>query len=291
MAKVLEMRAITKQFPRVLANDKVDFDLEQGEIHALVGENGSGKSTLMSILYGLYQKDGGEIIVRGQPVEITEPRQAIDLKIGMVFQHFMLIEPLTVAENIVLGSEIRKGPFLNHKKMVAEVERLSQEYGLQIDPEARIADLSVGLQQRVEILKALYRGAEILVLDEPTAVLTPQEVEDLFQVLRTLKSKGTSIVFITHKIKEVLAVSDRVSVLRRGKKVGTKLTKDTNEQELAEMMVGRVVLLRVEKGPANPGPEVLRLDGVTVKDQFGQVKVNNVSLSVRRCEALVIAVV
>lgn len=157
MAKVLEMRAITKQFPRVLANDKVDFDLEQGEIHALVGENGSGKSTLMSILYGLYQKDGGEIIVRGQPVEITEPRQAIDLKIGMVFQHFMLIEPLTVAENIVLGSEIRKGPFLNHKKMVAEVERLSQEYGLQIDPEARIADLSVGLQQRVEILKALYR--------------------------------------------------------------------------------------------------------------------------------------
>lgn len=289
MAKGLEMRAITKQFPRVLANDKVDFDLEQGEIHALVGENGSGKSTLMSILYGLYQKDGGEIIVRGQPVEITEPRQAIDLKIGMVFQHFMLIEPLTVAENIVLGSEIRKGPFLNHKKMVAEVERLSQEYGLQIDPEARIADLSVGLQQRVEILKALYRGAEILVLDEPTAVLTPQEVEDLFQVLRTLKSKGTSIVFITHKIKEVLAVSDRVSVLRRGKKVGTKLTKDTNEQELAEMMVGRVVLLRVEKGPANPGPEVLRLDGVTVKDQFGQVKVNNVSLSVRRGEVLGIA--
>src|SRR5690554_1984531 len=244
MAKVLEMRAITKQFPRVLANDKVDFDLEQGEIHALVGENGSGKSTPMSILYGLYQKDGGEIIVRGQPVEITEPRQSIDLKIGMVFQHYMLIDHLTVAENIVLVSEI---------------------------------------------LKALYRGAEILVLDEPTAVLTPQEVEDLFQVLRTLKSKGTSIVFITHKIKEVLAVSDRVSVLRRGKKVGTKLTKDTNEQELAEMMVGRVVVLRVEKGPANPGPEVLRLDGVTVKDQFGQVKVNNVSLSVRRGEVLVIA--
>lgn len=289
MAKALEMRAITKQFPRVLANDKVDFDLNHGEIHALVGENGSGKSTLMSILYGLYQKDGGEIIVRGQPVQITEPRQAIDLKIGMVFQHFMLIEPLTVAENIVLGSEIRKGPFLDHKRMVSEVERLSEEYGLKIDPNAKVADLSVGLQQRVEILKALYRGADILILDEPTAVLTPQEVEDLFEVLNTLKSKGTSIVFITHKIKEVLAVSDRVSVLRRGKKIGTKSTAETNEQELAEMMVGRVVLLRVEKGPAKPGREVLRLDGVTVKDQFGHVKVNNVSLTVRSGEVLGIA--
>ena len=289
MAKALEMRAITKQFPRVLANDKVDFDLEHGEIHALVGENGSGKSTLMSILYGLYQKDGGEIIVRGQRVEITEPRKAIDLKIGMVFQHFMLIEPLTVAENIVLGSEIRKGPFLDHKTMVREVERLSEEYGLKIDPRAKIADLSVGLQQRVEILKALYRGAEILVLDEPTAVLTPQEVEDLFEVLRTLKSKGTSIVFITHKIKEVLAVSDRVSVLRRGRKIGTKPTAETNEQELAEMMVGRVVLLRVGKKPAKPGPEVLKLDRVSVKDQFGHVKVNNVSLTVRSGEVLGIA--
>lgn len=289
MAKVLEMRGITKQFPRVLANDHVDFDLEHGEIHALVGENGSGKSTLMSILYGLYQKDAGEIIVRGQHVEITEPRRAIDLKIGMVFQHFMLVEPLTVAENIVLGSEIRKGPFLDYKKMIAEVRRLSEEYGLQIDPEAKIADLSVGLQQRVEILKALYRGAEILILDEPTAVLTPQEVDDLIQVLRNLKAKGTSIVFITHKIKEVLAVSDRVSVLRRGRKIGTKLTSDTNEQELAEMMVGRVVLLQVEKGSAQPGPEVLRLEGVSVKDQFGQVKVNNVNLSVRSGEVLGIA--
>jgi len=289
MAKVLEMRGITKQFPRVLANDSVDFDLEYGEIHALVGENGSGKSTLMSILYGLYQKDAGEIIVRGQPVEISEPRQAIDLRIGMVFQHFMLIEPLTVAENIVLGSEVRKGPFLDYKKMVAEGRRLSEEYGLEIDPEAKIADLSVGLQQRVEILKALYRGAEILVLDEPTAVLTPQEVDDLIEVLRNLKAKGTSIVFITHKIKEVLAVSDRVSVLRRGRKIGTKLTAETNEQELAEMMVGRVVLLQVEKGPAHPGKEVLRLENVSVKDQFGHVKVNNVNLSVRSGEVLGIA--
>ncbi|NMB00824.1 MAG: ABC transporter ATP-binding protein [Firmicutes bacterium] len=289
MGKVLEMRAITKQFPRVLANDKVDFDLEYGEIHALVGENGSGKSTLMNILYGLYQSDGGEIYVRGNKVDITEPRVAIDLKIGMVFQHFMLIEPLTVAENIVLGSEIRKGPFLDYKKAVREVEKLSQEYGLKIDPHAKVADLSVGLQQRVEILKALYRGAEILVLDEPTAVLTPQEVDDLIEVLRTLKSKGTSIVFITHKIREVLAVSDRVSVLRRGKKIGTKATSETNEQDLAEMMVGRVVLLRVNKGPAKPGPEVLKIEGLSVKDQFGHLKVDNVDLTVRSGEVLGIA--
>lgn len=289
MGKVLEMRAITKQFPRVLANDKVDFDLESGEIHALVGENGSGKSTLMSILFGLYQKDSGEIIIRGEPVEIKEPRHAIDLKIGMVFQHFMLVEPLTVAENIVLGAEIRKGPFLDYKKMVQEVERISTEYGLKIDPEAKIADLSVGLLQRVEILKALYRGAEILILDEPTAVLTPQEVDDLFEVLLALKAKGTSIVFITHKIKEVLAISDRVTVLRRGRKIGTKPTSETNEQDLAEMMVGRVVLLQVKKEPAKPGPEVLRLENVSVKDKFGRLRVNNVSLSVRSGEVLGIA--
>ena len=289
MDKVLEMRAITKQFPRVLANDQVDFDLQYGEIHALVGENGSGKSTLMNILYGLYQHDAGEILVRGQHVQITEPRVAIDLRIGMVFQHFMLVEPLTVAENIVLGSEIRKGLFLDSKRAIQEVEGLSQQYGLKIDPRAKIADLSVGLQQRVEILKALYRGAEILILDEPTAVLTPQEVEDLFGVLRTLKANGTSIVFITHKIKEVLAVSDRVSVLRRGKKVGTKATFETDEQDLAEMMVGRVVLFNVDKRPARPGPEVLRVDRLSVKDQFGHVKVDHVNFSVRRGEVLGIA--
>ncbi len=289
MDKVLEMRSITKQFPRVLANDKVDFDLNEGEIHALVGENGSGKSTLMNILYGLHQSDGGEIFVRGQPVNISEPRVAIDLKIGMVFQHFMLVEPLTVAENIVLGAELRKGPFLDSKRAIREVEELSREYGLKIDPHAKIADLSVGVQQRVEILKALYRGAEILILDEPTAVLTPQEVEDLFKVLRTLRDKGTSIVFITHKIKEVLALSDRVSVLRRGKKVGTKATVQTTEQDLAEMMVGRVVLLSVNKEPATPGPEVLKVEQLSVKDQFGQTKVNELDLSVRSGEVLGIA--
>ena len=289
MDKVLEMRAITKQFPRVLANDRVDFDLNYGEIHALVGENGSGKSTLMNILYGLYQSDSGEIFVRGKKVDIHEPRVAIDLRIGMVFQHFMLVEPLTVAENIVLGSELRKGPFLDTKRAIQEVEDLSNRYGLRIDPRARIDDLSVGLQQRVEILKALYRGAEILILDEPTAVLTPQEVEDLFKVLLSLKEQGTSIVFITHKIKEVLAVSDRVSVLRRGRKIGTKATAETNEQDLAEMMVGRVVLLNVEKEPAKPGAEVLRIENLTVKDQFGQEKVRGVDLSVRSGEVLGIA--
>ncbi|HHT90372.1 MAG TPA: ABC transporter ATP-binding protein [Firmicutes bacterium] len=289
MDKVLEMHAITKQFPRVLANDQVDFDLEYGEIHALVGENGSGKSTLMNILYGLYQQDAGEIVVRGRPVQINEPRVAIDLKIGMVFQHFMLVEPLTVAENIVLGAELKKGLFFDSKRAVQEVENLSRQYGLTIDPRAKIADLSVGLQQRVEILKALYRGAEILILDEPTAVLTPQEVEDLFKVLRTLKAKGTSIVFITHKIKEVLALSDRVSVLRRGRKVGTKATAETDEQNLAEMMVGRVVLFNVDKKPAQPGPEVLRMEQLTVEDQFGQVKVDQVDLSVRKGEVLGIA--
>lgn len=289
MDKILEMRAITKQFPRVLANDQVDFDLQHGEIHALVGENGSGKSTLMNILYGLYQSDGGEIVVRGKQVQVTEPRVAIDLKIGMVFQHFMLVEPLTVAENIVLGSELRKGPFLDSKRAIQEVAELSRQYGLKIDPQAKVADLSVGVQQRVEILKALYRGAEILILDEPTAVLTPQEVEDLFKVLRALRAGGTSIVFITHKIKEVLALSDRVSVLRRGKKVGTKVTSETNEQDLAEMMVGRVVLLNVRKGSAHPGPEVLKIEQLSVMDQFGHGKVNGVDLSVRSGEVLGIA--
>lgn len=289
MDKVLEMRSITKQFPRVLANDRVDFDLNYGEIHALVGENGSGKSTLMNILYGLYQLDGGEIIVRGEKVNISEPRVAIDLRIGMVFQHFMLVEPLTVAENIVLGSELRKGPFLDSKRAIQEVADLSRQYGLKIDPKAKIADLSVGLQQRVEILKALYRGAEILILDEPTAVLTPQEVEDLFEVLLALRTKGTSIVFITHKIKEVLAISDRVSVLRRGKKIGTKATSETNEQDLAEMMVGRVVLLNVDKKPAQPGQDVLRVEKLSVKDQFGQLKVKDLDLTVRSGEVLGIA--
>lgn len=289
MDKVLEMRSITKQFPRVLANDQVDFDLNYGEIHALVGENGSGKSTLMNILYGLHQSDGGEILVRGEKVDIREPRVAIDLRIGMVFQHFMLVEPLTVAENIILGSELRKGPFLDSKRAIQEAADLSRQYGLKIDPTAKIADLSVGLQQRVEILKALYRGAEILILDEPTAVLTPQEVEDLFEVLLALRAKGTSIVFITHKIKEVLAVSDRVSVLRRGKKIGTKATSETNEQDLAEMMVGRVVLLNVDKKPAQPGEDVLKIKKLSVKDQFGQLKVKDLDLNVRSGEVLGIA--
>lgn len=289
MAIVLEMKGITKQFPGVLANDNISFDVRKGEIHALVGENGSGKSTLMNILYGLYQADRGEIHVRGQKVDISEPRVAIDLKIGMVFQHFMLVEPLTVAENIVLGSEFRRGPFLDYEQAVKEVERLSESYGLKIDPHAKIEDLSVGLQQRVEILKALYRGAEILILDEPTAVLTPQEVDDLMEVMENLRKDGTSIIFITHKIREVLAVSDRVTVLRRGKKIGTKETAETNAQELAEMMVGREVLLRVEKTPAQPKEEVLQVRDLVVKDSRGSVRVNGASFSVRRGEILGIA--
>ena len=283
------MKGITKQFPGVLANDRISFDVEEGEIHALVGENGSGKSTLMSILYGLYRAAAGEIHVRGQRVQINEPREAINLKIGMVFQHIMLVEPLTVAENIVLGSEIKRGPFLDYDRAVAEVERLSESYGLKTDPRAKIQDLSVGLQQRVEILKALYRGAEILILDEPTAVLTPQEVDDLMEVMHNLRAKGTSIIFITHKIREVLAISDRVTVLRRGKKVGTKATADTNPQDLAEMMVGREVLLQVEKDEAKPGEDVLEVRDLVVKDSRGAYKVNGVSLTVRRGEILGIA--
>lgn len=289
MAIVLEMKGITKQFPGVLANDNISLDVREGEIHALVGENGSGKSTLMSILYGLYQADKGEIYVRGKKVDISEPRVAINLKIGMVFQHFMLVEPLTVAENIVLGSELKRGPFLDYDQAVKEVERLSASYGLKIDPHAKIEDLSVGLHQRVEILKALYRGAEILILDEPTAVLTPQEVDDLMEVMRSLRENGASIIFITHKIREVLAISDRVTVLRRGKKIGTKDTADTNAQDLAEMMVGREVLLRVEKTPAQPKEEVLQVKDLVVKDSRGSIRVNGASLSVRRGEILGIA--
>jgi len=289
MATVLEMKGITKQFPGVLANDHIDLDVEEGEIHALVGENGSGKSTLMSILFGIYRADAGEIYVRGRRVEINEPRDAINLKIGMVFQHFMLVEPLTVAENIVLGSELKRGPFLDYDTAVAEVERLSALYGLKIDPHAKIQDLSVGLQQRVEILKALYRGAEILILDEPTAVLTPQEVDELIEVMRNLRANGTSIIFITHRIREVLAISDRVTVLRRGKKVGTKPTSETNAQDLAEMMVGRKVLLQVEKGPAKPGDVVLEVRDLAVRDKRGALKVNGASFTVRRGEILGIA--
>ena len=289
MEYILQMKNITKRFPGVTANDQVSLDVLEGEIHALVGENGSGKSTLMSVLYGLYQADEGEIFVRGQKTIIDEPRDAINLHIGMVFQHFMLVEPLTVAENVILGSELRDGIKVDYKKAVAEVERLSKEYGLDVDPHAKIRDISVGQQQRVEILKALYRGAELLILDEPTAVLTPQEVEDLIEVMNNLKKQGTSIIFITHKIKEVLAVSDHVTVLRRGKKIGTKPTSETNQRDLAEMMVGRDVLLRVEKTPAKPKDVVFAARDLKVKDERGSVRVKGIHLEVRSGEVLGIA--
>ena len=283
------MRNITKRFPGVVANDDITLEVREGEIHALVGENGSGKSTLMSILYGLYHADAGEILISGKPATITSSRDAIDLGLGMVFQHFMLVDTLTVAENVILGAEPERFRFIDFRHAVSRVETLARDYGLAVEPGARVSEISVGQQQRVEILKALYRNARILILDEPTAVLTPQETDDLFQVMRNLRRQGATIVFISHKIREVLAISDRVSVLRRGTLVGTRDTAETSQRELAEMVVGREVLLRVAKEPATPGDVVASVSGLTVRDRRGALLVNNVSFDVRRGEVLGIA--
>src|SRR6478672_9250458 len=247
---VLELRGITKQFPGVLANDHIDFDLRRGEVHALLGENGAGKSTLMSILYGLYRPDSGQILLNGKPVSITSPKHAIELGIGMVHQHFMLIPVMTVTENIVLANEPRHGAFMDMAEAERRVADLADRYDLPVDPTARVEDIGVGMQQRAEILKALYRDARLLVLDEPTAVLTPQEALELFDVLRDLRSRGTAIILITHKLDEVLEIADRVSVLRRGVKVATIPAEGATERGLAELMVGREVLLEVTKTPA-----------------------------------------
>src|SRR5512136_1624394 len=245
---VLEARNITKKFPGVLANDNVNFDLRKSEIHALLGENGAGKTTLMNILYGLYLPDSGEILVNGKPVVVKSPNDTIALGIGMVHQHFMLIPVFTVAENIMLGDEtVRYGMVLNQKAVSDRVRELSRQYGLEVDPEALVGQLSVGEQQRVEIVKALYRDAQILILDEPTAVLTPQEADDLFRIMRELTQKGVSIIFITHKLKEVLAIADRITVMRAGRVVGSTTPKETTESHLAAMMVGREVILEVKK--------------------------------------------
>ncbi len=250
---VLELREITKKFGPVVANDRVDFDLLPGEVHALLGENGAGKSTLMSVLYGLYSPTSGEILVDGKPVSINSPNDAIDLGIGMVHQHFMFIPVMTIAENIVLGNEpVKSGAarpmgILDRRTARKRVQELSDRYGLAVDPDARIEDVSVGMQQRVEILRALYRGARILVLDEPTAVLTVQEIAELMEVLRRLKADGTAIIFISHKLGEVLEIADRVTVLRRGKSMGTVPRAGATEQSLARMVVGRDVIFRVEK--------------------------------------------
>jgi simple sugar transport system ATP-binding protein len=284
------MRNITKTWPGVVADDHVNLKVRRGEIHALVGENGAGKSTLMNILYGLIHPDSGEIYINGQLVHIGGPRDAIRLHIGMVHQHFMLIPPLTVAENIVLGHEPGGTNAVYNVRQAREViQKLSKQYSLPIDPDARIEKLSVGLQQRVEILKTLYRAADILIMDEPTGVLTPQETDELFRVLRELVDRGKTIIFITHKLREVLAISDRVTIMRRGKVVGEVNTGDTNQQELAQMMVGRPVLLRVAKEPAKPGDVALRVEHLVVNTETGLPAVRDVSFELRKGEILGIA--
>lgn len=286
---VLEARGLTKRFPGVLANDHIDLQLRKGEVLGLLGENGAGKSTLMNLIYGLYAPDSGEIFVNGQPVQVQDAKDAIRMGIGMVHQHFQLIPVLTVTENIMLGDESVRGPFLNRRAARQRIEAISREYGLDVPPDALIEDLSVGVQQRVEIVKALYRKADILILDEPTAVLTPQEAEGLFDVMRSLIASGRSIIFISHKLKEVLEICDRVVVLRGGKVAGEADPKQSTEASLAAMMVGRSVLLEVEKKPAQPAQPVLEIQDLLVRDDRQLLAVNNLSLSVRAGEILGVA--
>jgi len=285
----LRTKGITKHFPGVLANDQVDFDLRKGEIHALLGENGAGKTTLMNIVYGLYEPDAGEIFLDSKQADIRTSKDAIAQGIGMVHQHFMLVPVFTVAENIMLGHETVHRLVLDRRGVAAQVRELSHQYGLDVDPDAYVKDLPVGVQQRVEIVKALYRKADILILDEPTAVLTPQEANDLFRIMRELTSRGVSIIFITHKLKEVLAVADRITVMRAGHVVGTVRPQETNEPQLAAMMVGREVILKVEKGPAHPGEEVLRVQNLHVFDDREVEVVRGVSFSVRAGQVLGVA--
>ena len=285
----LELRGITKKFGSVVADDRVDFDVVPGEVHALLGENGAGKSTLMSILYGLYKPDAGEILVDGRAVEISSPSDAISLGIGMVHQHFMLVRVMTVAENIVLGQEPGRRGVLDLKAARARVRELSDRYGMAVDPDARIENITVGAEQRVEILKALYRDARILVLDEPTAVLTAQEVRELTSVLGRLKEDGTAIVFISHKLGEVLEVADRITVLRRGKKVDTVPRQGATELSLARLVVGRDVMLRVDKTRAKPEAPLLEVRDLHVRDDRELEKVSGLSLSVRAGEIVALA--
>ena len=285
----LEIRNVTKQFPGVLANDNVSFDLRKGEIHALLGENGAGKSTLMNVVYGLYAQDEGEFFIDNKLVEINGPSDAINYGIGMVHQHFMLVPVFSVVENMILGAEVTKGTSLDLARARREIIEISQAYGLEVDPDAIVENLPVGVQQRVEILKALYRKANILVLDEPTAVLTPQEAEDLFVVMRQLTEMGVSIIFITHKLKEILNVADRVTVMRRGKVVGHTSPKETDQQGLATMMVGRDVLLEVAKEPAKPTNVVLEVARLSITDERDVEVVKDISFEVRAGEILGIA--
>jgi len=289
VAAAVEMQGIRKQFPGVMANDDVDFSVEEGEIHALVGENGAGKTTLMNVLYGLYRPEAGTIKIRGQPVQIRKNSDAIRLGIGMVHQSFKLVSSFTVTENITLGAEPSNGIFVDRQTAHNNVVEISERFGLKVDPEARIQDLPVGVQQRVEILKTLYRNADILILDEPTAVLTPQETRELFGVIRSLVKEGKTVVFITHKLREVMEISDRVTVMRDGKMVGTKKTSESSARDLARMMVGREVLLRVKKGRADPKDLVLQVSNLKVRDDRSLMAVKGVSLQVRAGEVLGVA--
>ena len=289
-SNALEMRGITKAFPGVVANNQVDFTVRAGEIHALVGENGAGKTTLMNVLYGLVHQDSGEILIDGKSVRISGPRDAIARGIGMVHQHFMLIPVFTVGENVMLGREPVTGPgFYDRAQARKEIAALTRKYGLSLDADARMGDLPVGLQQRAEIVKVLYRGANILILDEPTGVLTPQESKELFGVLRDLVKTGKTIIFISHKLREVLEISDRITVMRRGKVVGHLTTRDTNQEEIATMMVGREVLLRVDKKPAKAGAVAFKVEDLTANSDRGVPALKGVSFELRQGEILGIA--
>ena len=287
---IIEMRNITKEFPGIKANDNITLQLKRGEIHALLGENGAGKSTLMSVLFGLYQPDEGEILKNGEVVKINNPNDATALGIGMVHQHFKLVECFTVLDNIILGAEDTRFGFIKKADAREKVSQLSEKYGLHVDVDEKIEDITVGMQQRTEILKMLYRDNEILIFDEPTAVLTPQEIDELMQIMRNLAAEGKSILFITHKLNEIMAVADRCTVLRKGRYVGTVDIKDTTKENLSQMMVGRPVEFVVKKAPAQPKEEVLKVEGLSVKSKVHKkLAVNNVSFSVRSGEIVCIA--
>ena len=286
---VVQLKGIVKRFPGVLANDGIALDIKRGEIHCLLGENGAGKTTLMRVLYGLYQPDAGEILLNGKPIQISSPRAALTHHIGMVHQHFRLVPTLSVEENIILGLDEGTGLFLNLRKTRKKIEKIAQEYGLQVDPQTKVWQLSVGQRQRVEILKALYREADILIMDEPTSVLTPQEVDQLFATLRTLVDDGLTIIFITHKLDEVMQVSDRVTVLRQGKLVATLPTSQTDKPSLARLMVGREVIFRLEKSPLQRGEKLLEVNGLHALSDRGLQALRNVSFDIYGGEILSVA--
>ena len=289
MDYVIEMLNIRKEFPGIVANDNITLQLQKGEIHALLGENGAGKSTLMNVLFGLYQPEKGEIRVNGEQVKITDPNVANDLGIGMVHQHFMLVEPFTVTQNIILGNEPTKKGNINLKKAEKEVQELSDRYGLRVDAKAKISDISVGMQQRVEILKTLYRGADVLIFDEPTAVLTPQEITELMEIMQSLIAEGKSIILITHKLKEIMQICDRCTVIRKGKGIGTLDVAKTTVTELASLMVGREVSFKTEKGPAAPQESVLNIENLVVRDSRKVDMVKGLDLEIRAGEIVGIA--